>query len=139
MLIDVCCGGGAIGLDVARAAVAAGASTRVVGLEVSGEGVADARRNAAANGLQGLYEARCVKAEDGIAAALGGAAGAGAGGEGAAWAAAVLDPPRTGLAPAPKPNPKPNPNASPNTNPTPNPNPSPNPSPSPSPNPNPNP
>lgn len=51
LLLDVCCGGGAIGISVALAARAAGVRTRVVGIELSGASVADAVANAAACGL----------------------------------------------------------------------------------------
>ena len=42
LLLDVCCGGGAIGLWVAQAAAAVGTSTRVLGIEANQAAAADA-------------------------------------------------------------------------------------------------
>ena len=71
LLLDLCCGGGAIGLEVARAAVANGVITRVVGIESCAAAVADARHNAALNGLHApAYTVLHAKAEEGIEHAL---------------------------------------------------------------------
>ena len=68
LLLDVCCGGGAIGLWVAQAAAAAGTSTRVLGIEVNQAAAADAAANAAANGLDAAqYSVARGRAEDHIA------------------------------------------------------------------------
>jgi tRNA/tmRNA/rRNA uracil-C5-methylase (TrmA/RlmC/RlmD family) len=71
LLLDLCCGGGAIGLEVARAAAARGVITRVVGIESCAAAVADARHNAALNGLHApAYTVLHAKAEEGIEHAL---------------------------------------------------------------------
>jgi len=71
LLLDLCCGGGAIGLEVARAAAAHGVITRVVGIESCAAAVADARHNAALNGLHApAYTVLHAKAEEGIEQAL---------------------------------------------------------------------
>jgi SAM-dependent methyltransferase len=71
LLLDLCCGGGAIGLEVARAAAAHGVITRVVGIESCAAAVADARHNAALNGLHApAYMVLHAKAEEGIEQAL---------------------------------------------------------------------
>ena len=71
LLLDLCCGGGAIGLEVARAAAAHGVITRVVGIESCAAAVADARHNAALNGLHApAYTVLHAKAEEGIEHAL---------------------------------------------------------------------
>lgn len=122
LLLDLCCGGGVLGLEVARAAVRAGAGlTRVIGIERDAEAVRDALANAAANGLQPpVYSARAGAVEDLLGEyTLGdtnGRDGAGLPSSGSAGAesedgcrsthpparpvVAVLDPPRTGLAPS---------------------------------------
>jgi SAM-dependent methyltransferase len=71
LLLDLCCGGGAVGLEVARAAAAHGVITRVVGIESCAAAVADARHNAALNGLRApAYTVLHAKAEEGIEHAL---------------------------------------------------------------------
>ena len=114
LVLDLCCGGGVLGLEVARAAAAAGAPhTKVVGIELNASAVLDARANAAANGLTDpLYHAMCAKAEIGIDAALAqcrpsdGIAGSGTSRDadegigGVEGVVAIVDPPRTGLAPS---------------------------------------
>ena len=68
LLLDVCCGGGAIGLWVAQAAAAVGISTRVLGIEANQAAAADAAANAAANGLDAAqYSVARGRAEDHIA------------------------------------------------------------------------
>jgi tRNA/tmRNA/rRNA uracil-C5-methylase (TrmA/RlmC/RlmD family) len=97
LLIDVCCGGGAIGLYIATAARAAarrasatasavaGTTTatsgggdgdgacRVVGVELCEAAVADAKHNASLNGLDSgmWYSAHCGKAEEVLQSLLG--------------------------------------------------------------------
>jgi hypothetical protein len=67
LLLDLCCGGGAIGLEVARAAAAHGVITRVVGIESCAAAVADARHNAALNGLHApAYTVLHAKAEEDV-------------------------------------------------------------------------
>ena len=122
LVLDLCCGGGALGLEVAAAAAASAtaasaaaaaaaaaagtaddvgafptaAPTRVVGIELNASAVDDAKRNAAANGLHApQYEAICARAEHGLDDVLAGCARAGE-----ARAVAIVDPPRTGLAPS---------------------------------------
>ena len=127
LLLDLCCGGGAIGLEVARAARAHGARTRVVGIELHEGACHDARFNAALNELvPPEYIAVHGKVEDALGEALASLStadgrdaisadarcgGSGAGGAsrsdgggggrsaGGAGAVAVLDPPRTGVDP----------------------------------------
>ena len=68
LLLDVCCGGGAIGLWVAQAAAAVGTSTRVLGIEANQAAAADAAANAAANGFDAAqYSVASGRAEDHIA------------------------------------------------------------------------
>ena len=113
VLLDLCCGGGAIGLEIARAAAASGACTRVIGIESCAAAVDDARANAVLNGLSPpAYVAVCAKVEDAIegdvvraaiasastsASSIGDASGLGGGRGGVV---AVLDPPRTGVHPS---------------------------------------
>ena len=94
MVLDLCCGGGVLGLEVARAAAEQGVeAARVLGVELSTSGARDARVNAAANSLRHpQYEVICGKAEDCIGAIAGAATSANA--------VAILDPPRTGMAPS---------------------------------------
>jgi tRNA/tmRNA/rRNA uracil-C5-methylase (TrmA/RlmC/RlmD family) len=93
LVLDLCCGGGVLGLEVARAAQAAGAATRVVGVELNASSVDDARHNGAANALgPPLFDVMCAKAEDAIEQLL-------ASLEDGADAVAILDPPRTGISP----------------------------------------
>ena len=107
-IVDVCCGTGTIGLVCARHPRV----TRVVGVELSEEAVADARTNAALNGVANATFV-CARAEAAIgnilelaageaagegasASAAGG--GGGGGGGGAPWrCTAIVDPPRSGL------------------------------------------
>ena len=111
LLLDLCCGGGVIGLEIARAAAACGKAMQVVGIELCEAAVADARYNAALNRLRPPeYTVLHAKAEEGIGQALGAVAvddacGGGGGQDGRARSHApgvtvVLDPPRTGLAPS---------------------------------------
>lgn len=93
LLLDVCCGGGAIGMWAARVAADAGSAMRVVGIESSPSAVADATANAKANGLE-EYEVICARAEDGIKQVLRSV------GDVAQHVAAVVDPPRTGMSPS---------------------------------------
>ena len=68
LLLDVCCGGGAIGLWVAQAAAAVGTSTSVLGIEANQAAAADAAANAAANGFDAAqYSVASGRAEDHIA------------------------------------------------------------------------
>ena len=68
LLLDVCCGGGAIGLWVAQAAAAVGTSTRVLGIEANQAAAADAAANAASNGFDAAqYSVASGRAEDHIA------------------------------------------------------------------------
>lgn len=115
-LLDLCCGGGVLGLEVARAASAAASlasagadggpqappTTRVIGIELSPSSVRDAARNAESNGLGAPhYQVMCAAAEDGIAEALQPLQdGAALSEDATPFAVAILDPPRTGLAPA---------------------------------------
>jgi len=123
LVLDVCCGGGVLGLEICRSAAVAGAAhTRVVGIELVASAVRDATANAAANGLvPPAYQVVCARAEHGIEAALasssavaggggdggdGGGSGGGSGGDSGGGgggvsgdAVAIVDPPRTGLAP----------------------------------------
>jgi len=101
MILDLCCGGGAIGLEMARASRAKDLSTRVIGVELNASAVQDARQNAALNGLQPPnYEVIQGKVEDVISSVLASLPNTTpvvtGGGHGVV---AVLDPPRTGLAP----------------------------------------
>ena len=93
LVLDLCCGGGALGLEVARAASSSNA-TRVLGIELNASAVRDAKRNAAANGLlPPQYEATCAKVEDALDSVL-------ASKRASENAVAILDPPRTGMAPS---------------------------------------
>lgn len=97
LLLDLCCGGGAIGLEVARAAATHDAppTCLVVGIELSAAACEDARANAIANGLGAdRYRVMCAKVEEALPEALRLLSGQQDG------AVAVLDPPRTGVAPA---------------------------------------
>lgn len=93
LLLDVCCGGGAIGLWIANAARSAGAAIRVIGIESNKASCSDAWANAAANKFdKEHFSVICARAEHGIQTALQDA--------GARRAVAVIDPPREGLSPS---------------------------------------
>ena len=112
--MDQSCGGGAIGLEMAHAAAVVGGGAgssgsggggvgstpsplRVVGIELSASAVADARHNGALNGLRPpQYVVLQGKVEDAIGEALATLPAAAEG----AGVVAVLDPPRTGVAPS---------------------------------------
>ena len=113
LLFDLCCGGGVLGLEVARAAADARmAATRVVGIERDADAVRDALANAAANELfPPLYTAHAGTVEDILPLQLlrqqqsneRGETGTDLAGEDTDARrpiVAVLDPPRTGLAPS---------------------------------------
>jgi len=70
LVIDACCGGGALGLWVAHAAAAAGARTQVVGIEMNAACAADAKANIERNGLARSFEVVHAKVEDALGATL---------------------------------------------------------------------
>ena len=91
-MLDVCCGTGTIGLALARHT----GCRRVLGVENCAPAVDDARINASLNDLDGVANFSCGAAEAKIGEMLSGLpAEAVEGG-----VVAVVDPPRTGLAPA---------------------------------------
>ena len=90
LVLDVCCGSGAIGLTVARRAA------RVVGLEINEQAVLDARANAERNGVHNA-EFFAGRAELTINTALRKYLGKSAEGEGFDEVVAIVDPPRGGL------------------------------------------
>ena len=110
LLLDLCCGGGAIGIEVARAASACGSgASRVLGVELCDSAVADARRNAALNGLLPAQYTVVHGSVQEVVDDLIAAASTSLNEEGAELseanvirpgAVAVLDPPRTGVAPS---------------------------------------
>jgi 23S rRNA (uracil1939-C5)-methyltransferase len=81
-VLDLYCGAGTLSLPLARA------GARVTGIEVLAPAVAEARANAAANGIRGA-EFHCAEVEDPSPQDW----------ETGAWDAVVLDPPRAGLHP----------------------------------------
>lgn len=98
LLLDVCCGGGAIGMWAARIAADSGVEMRVVGIESNSSAAADAIANAKANGLtSSKYEVMCARAEDGIEQVLRHAV---VDADAPQRAVAVVDPPRTGMSPS---------------------------------------
>lgn len=90
VVLDVCCGTGTIGLTMATAAA------KVVGVDLSSQGIEDARRNAAANGITNATFI-CAKAEDAMKELV--AAGA-EGDDGRTTFVGIVDPPRGGLHPS---------------------------------------
>ena len=94
LVIDACCGGGAIGLTIASAASRAGAQTRVVGIELSEPSCADAEVNAASNGLAEAFTLVRGKVEDRLPDVIAEHAPADSG------VTVVVDPPRTGMSPS---------------------------------------
>ena len=85
LVLDVCCGSGAIGLTVARRAA------RVVGLEINEQAVLDARANAERNGVHNA-EFFAGRAELTINTALRKYLGKSAEGEGFDEVVAIVDP-----------------------------------------------
>ena len=118
LVLDLCCGGGSLGLEVANAVGhasttagpgagpgAAAPSTRVVGIELNESAAHDAQANAARNGLHSpAYRVVCARVEDALDAVLAemiNAPSDSISGETLVGdAVAILDPPRTGVAPA---------------------------------------
>ena len=99
LAIDLCCGGGVLGLEVAKAAdyTRGAAATRVIGIELNASSCTDAAANAAANGLHPpQYEVINAKVEDGLPQALSRRVAVAYG----ETATVILDPPRTGMAPS---------------------------------------
>jgi len=82
ILLDLCCGTGTIGLTLASRV------KKVIGVEMVEEAIADAKLNAALNGIQNV-EYHCSKVEDVIDEIIKSA--------GSSPIVAVVDPPRNGL------------------------------------------